>query len=383
MKVNITSRGRYHMFDLAKQMARLGYLNKLYTQYPPWMIEDPIRAKSETFFWNLIPSLMVQRLAPRNLRSKWRYIDRRNLDRWVASRLEPCDVFVWLSGSGLLSQEVAKRKYHALTVCDVGASHAQEWEALVSEECERWGWPYVPVDPQLMQRLLQEYEVCDLIVTPSTFVKQSFLKHGVPEHKVAVVPYGVDLSMFRQIPKEDDVFRVIYVGQMSLRKGIPYLLEAVAALNLPKFEVWLVGARLPETQRFFAQYSDKFRYMGVVPRSELYKYLSQASVFVLASIEEGLALVLAQAMACGLPIIATTNTGAMDLITDGVEGFIVPIRSPEAIRERIVYLYENPAVHSQMAQAALQRAQQMGSWELYGERMAAVYTQGLASLGTK
>ena len=104
-------------------------------------------------------------------------------------------------------------------------------------------------------------------------------------------------------------------------------------------------------------------------------------VFVLASVQEGLATVQGQAMACGLPVIATTNTGGEDLFTNGVEGFIVPIRSPEAIREKVLYLYEHPEVREEMSRAALQRVQQLGGWRDYGEQMVTMYEQALARRG--
>ena len=83
-------------------------------------------------------------------------------------------------------------------------------------------------------------------------------------------------------------------------------------------------------------------------------------------------------MACGLPVIATTNTGGPDIITDGVEGFIVPIRNPNAIREKLLYLYQNPDIRDKMAQAALERVQSVGGWAEYGERSVQAYKQLLA-----
>src|SRR5438094_128830 len=97
-------------------------------------------------------------------------------------------------------------------------------------------------------------------------------------------------------------------------------------------------------------------------------YFSQADALVLPSIEEGLAFVQAQAMACGVPVIATTNTGAEDLFTDGVEGFIVPIRDVAALRERIEILLDDDSRRKTMAEAALRRVQTLGGWNEYGER---------------
>ena len=309
-----------------------------------------------------------------------RYLNRltvKSFDRWMANRLEPCDVFHCLSSFGLRSHRITKERYGALTVCDRGSSHIGFQDEILAEEYLRWGIPYKPIDRVLVDRELQEYNECDLIFVPSTFVYRSFVQKGVPEAKLRKIPYGVDLRMFRPMPKSDDVFRVIYVGALSMRKGIPYLLEALCALPLPKFELWLIGAVQPEIKPFLAKYEGKFRYFGEIPRAELHRYYSQASVFVIASIEEGLALVQAQAMACGIPVIATHNTGAEDLFTDGVEGFIVPIRNTDAIRDRLLQLYHHPDQLLEMAKAALHRVQLLGGWDTYGQRVISCYQEAV------
>ncbi|HWP37037.1 MAG TPA: glycosyltransferase family 4 protein [Gemmatimonadales bacterium] len=114
-------------------------------------------------------------------------------------------------------------------------------------------------------------------------------------------------------------------------------------------------------------YEGRYRSLGIKAWSELPRYFSQASFFVIASIQEGLALVQAQAMASRLPVIATTNTGATDLFTDGVECFIVPIRDPAAIREKVLYLCEHPEAREEMGRAALRRVASLGAWGSYGE----------------
>ncbi len=183
-----------------------------------------------------------------------------------------------------------------------------------------------------------------------------------------MIPLGVDVKMFHPLPKEDKVFRVLYVGTMSLQKGLPYLLEATESVSTKNIDTTLIGSYTKEIQQTFNHYDGKFHYLGVIPRIKLNWHYSQASIFVLASVQDGFGVVLAQAMACGIPIIATTNTGAKDLITDGVEGFIVPIRDPKAIREKILYLYENPDVREQMGQAALKKVQSLGGWDEHGRQ---------------
>jgi glycosyltransferase involved in cell wall biosynthesis len=190
-------------------------------------------------------------------------------------------------------------------------------------------------------------------------------------------PYGVDLAMFHREPKSDSTFRVLFVGTVSLQKGLPYLFEAIAGLGRPDVELLVIGALEAEMRPIIAKYEGTFRYLGAVVRRELHKHYSQASVLVLPSIQEGLALVQAQAMACGVPVIASENTGAADLFTDGVEGFIVPIRDARAIREKILTLYEDPARREQMGEAALARVRKIGGWDDYGDRAAKYYRAAL------
>ena len=103
--------------------------------------------------------------------------------------------------------------------------------------------------------------------------------------------------------------------------------------------------------------------------------MGTSHVLVLPSVEEGLALVQAQAMACGCPVIASENTGASDLFTDGTEGFIVPIRSPEAIAARLQLLADSAVLRERMSRAALERVRAMGGWEQYGDRMLEVFSE--------
>jgi starch synthase len=378
MRVMVGSPGRFHTFDLARELERGGRLLRLFTGYPKWKVDGLPSGRVKSFPWLLAPAMLMGRLGLESFQRRLNRAAIESFDRWMAARLEDCDVFHSLSSFGVASHRAARQRFGALTVCDRGSSHILFQDELLAEEFARWGAHYTPTDRRICERELQEYEECDRIVLPSSFALQTFLARGVPAAKLRKVSYGVDLRLFRPVPKEDDVFRVLYAGALSLRKGIPYLCEALAGLRLLKFEVWLIGHLQPEVRPFLEKYRNSFRHLGAVPRTQLYSYYSQASVLVQPSLEEGLSLVLAQAMACGVPVIATTNTGASDLLTDGAEGFIVGIRDPAAIREKVLYLYEHPERREEMARAALERVKRLGGWTHYGDQMVGVYSQALA-----
>lgn len=114
---------------------------------------------------------------------------------------------------------------------------------------------------------------------------------------------------------------------------------------------------------------------GHIPQPQLKQMMSRSHVMVLPSVEEGLALVQAQAMACGCPVISTTNTGGEDLFTDEVEGFIVPIRNPNAIAERLQLLADHPNLQQQMSIASVERVKKIGGWACYGTTMFELFSK--------
>jgi glycosyltransferase involved in cell wall biosynthesis len=124
-------------------------------------------------------------------------------------------------------------------------------------------------------------------------------------------------------------------------------------LKLPQAELWLIGSLTGEIRPFLAKFSSSAVFhKWPFPESELHKCYSQRSVFCLASIEEGLAMVLPQAMACGLPVSCTTDTSGEDMVWEEQDGFIVPIRNVEALKERIRFFYTNRDACKEMRYSA-------------------------------
>ena len=161
---------------------------------------------------------------------------------------------------------------------------------------------------------------------------------------------------------------MLFAGQVGYRKGIPYLLQAFERFRHPRKRLRIVGGILKEIRPYLEKHlPDRVEILGHVPQAELKRIMSGSHVMVLPSIEEGLALVQGQAMACGCPLISSTNTGGSDLFTPGVEGFEVPIRSAEAIAERLQQLADDPQLQQRMSTAALERVKALGGWHDYGE----------------
>ncbi|NEP28975.1 MAG: glycosyltransferase family 4 protein [Moorea sp. SIO3I6] len=214
-----------------------------------------------------------------------------------------------------------------------------------------------------LERKEQEIQLADHIFVASSITKQSLLDVGVKPEKITVIPYGSPIDYFHPKPKTDKTFRALFIGRVGPRKGVHYLLPAWQQLQLPEAELMMVGINeFPET--WLTPYREIFRYVPSVPHASLNQYYSTANVFVFPSLVEGFGLVLLEAMACGIPVITTPNTAGPDIITDGLEGFIIPIRDIEAIKEKLEWCYRHPQELAEMGRAARRKAEQL-TWGLY------------------
>ena len=175
--------------------------------------------------------------------------------------------------------------------------------------------------------------------------------------------------------KEINFFRIIYTGTVSIRKGILYLLEVFESLNLKNSELFIVGDVDKEISDRISKYKSnpKIRFKNAVKQSELKKFYNISNIFVTCSIEEGLSMVQLQAMACGLPVICTANSGGKEIINDNINGYILPIRNKDLLREKILYLYNNRHICKQMGKNAQKKATTEFSWEIYGQKAISIY----------
>lgn len=376
MKAVVSTIGRFHSVNQALQLQARGALAALFTGYPRFKLRDsgidPDRLRN--WPWLQAPYMALIRYPwfQSHLAGEWAWRAQSMHDRHVAANLPECDVAIVLSGMGLRTGR-AIQKRGGRYVCDRGSSHIGFQDDLQREEYGLHGFVWKGIDPRVKAKELAEYERADAIAVPSSFVRDSFITRGVPADRLRLLPYGGDLSRFRPLGPKDGGFRILFVGQPGIRKGLPYLLRAVRRAGIAGAELVLAGLEQPETAVLLARESGVAATMaGVLRGDDLVREMARASVLVLPSVEDGFGMVMAEAMACGTPVIATTNTGAADLFTDGVEGFIVPIRDPDALADRLVRMAGDPALTAAMGNAARERVRSFGGWDDYGRRLHAV-----------
>jgi starch synthase len=377
----ITS-GRFHHLDLARQLEKRGLLQAICTGYPSWKLrqEGLPFSKIRTFPWLLAPyhAGLGRGLRRFGWAEGYLHLNRICTDKFFARTLRPLpDVLIAMSGHGADFGPRVQAQGGAW-ICERASTHGRHHALVMREEYRRWHIPYHGLLERVLAREDFEYAEADCITIPSRRAEDSLLRYGVPAAKIARVPYGVDLTRFGKTgePPQDE-FRIVYVGALSVRKGIGHLLEAFKLLRHAKKRLTLIGSATPETPALLKNLPENVMVLGHRPQSELVHHLSRSHVFVLCSIEEGLAHVLGQALASGCPVVATAATGAEDLITDGTEGFIIPYPKASDVAAKLEELAQNASRRQAMSDAALRRVQCLGGWDSYGDAME-VLVRGLA-----
>ncbi|WP_183563761.1 glycosyltransferase family 4 protein [Mucilaginibacter sp. SP1R1] len=275
----------------------------------------------------------------------------------------------WSWASLYTINEIQKRKGVAI-VEESGSCNLYQ-NQLLTDEYKRLGLHFsTPTPTFIIEREFKEVKAANYILCPSKYVADSFIMMGgLPHEKFIVIPYGVNLSLFKSLNKVKNTFKIIFVGTIGVRKGLIYLFESLKELRKKiNIECILIGNIEKEFEPIFKKHLYLFTYLGRAKQTDLLNFYNDASVFVLPTLDEGMALVQLEAMACGLPVICTTNSGADTIIEDGIDGFIVPIRDANAITEKITFLYHNKDKREEMSINAEKKAKKF-SWDAYGEKL--------------
>jgi glycosyltransferase involved in cell wall biosynthesis len=283
-------------------------------------------------------------------------------DRFVARALAPADVFQGATGQCLDSFQAA-RTFKARTVLDVVTLHIDYFGQQLDQECADFG-----IRPTLSRsmrhRILEEYRQADLIRVMSQVAKRTFLERGFKEERIVVATPPFPLDEFPEADFNQPVFRACFVGLIEPWKGFHYLIQAFNAADLPDSELVLWGGPGSRSVSSYLR-EQTARNPRIVVRPVEIRQVGYAgvygtsSVLVHPSLSDGFAYVVGEAMACGIPVIVTSCSGAADLVQDGVNGYVIPPRDVSAIRDRLVQLAKDPGLVRKLGAAARQTIQSL------------------------
>jgi glycosyltransferase involved in cell wall biosynthesis len=362
LKIAIATGGRFHVLDLARELGALGHDVRFYSYVPrKRAIKFGLPAQSHVALLPLMfPFLGWEWLRPKLFPAVDENLMVWALNRAVIARLAPCEVFICMSGLFLEAAVYAKRKYGARVFLERGSQHILSQKEIL----EIIPGAQLPSD-FMIHRELAGYELADRIVVPSNHVVESFARQSAAAAKLFKNPYGANLEQFPQqrvVPSDRKT--VLFVGGWSYRKGADVLVDAIRRLDdVRLIHVGGLGdVPFPEDLNF--------THYDPVPQWQLKEFYARAQAFVLASREEGLALVQIQALASGLPLVCTDRTGGLDLAhSPALRARICVVTNEDAksLAGGIAATLEKATVPPGLPLLSA-RDRQLLSWSCYAER---------------
>lgn len=314
-----------------------------------------------------------------------------SLDKHVSSHLKNESkqnvTAVYAYEDGAIESFIMAKKLGLKCIYDLPIAYWEIRRNLMIEEAERFPiWKQtlaggIRDSQKKLERKTRELELADMIIAPSDFVLNSLpawtkgkcihmAPFGSPDTKDATET-STHVSKVKNRP-----LRVLFAGSMGQRKGLGDLFAAMHLLNTSKIELVVMGSLLAPME-FYRKELPNFIYETGRPNAQVLELMQTCDVFCLPSIIEGRALVIQEAMSQGLPVIITPNTGGTDLIIEGKTGFLVPIRSPEIIANRLSWFLENRALIPEMGIMAKSHAARY-TWDNYSNSISSAIKSFLA-----
>ncbi len=362
LKIAIVVPGRFHAFDLTRELLRRGVEVKLFTNHPKWAVRRfGISSGHVRSFW---VEVLFERFFA--LLNKWAMFPFptaffcRWFGRWSAAQIktESWDVVHCWSG-------VAEETFRALEGQRVkrllmrGSAHIRTQSKILREEEQRTGSKVDCPSNWIIEREEREYALADQICVLSRFAYDTFVEEGVPRHKLAVIPLGADLEAFCAAPETVEArcrrilsgkpLHVLTTGSLSFQKGLWDAMQIYRRLSSERFQFTWVGAPSPDAVRFLKAVQRFTDLVPSQPQGRLPQWYARADLFLFPTLQDGYGLVLAQALASALPVLATSNCAGPDLVQEGKNGWILPIRTPEAFVQRLLWCAQHRKELADMA----------------------------------
>jgi glycosyltransferase involved in cell wall biosynthesis len=390
-KVLVAHPGTQHAFYLARQLNRHGLLFRLWTCFA--IAENSLAGR----LCKILPSVFKKKVSNRVIAGiladkikttpwiEWiarlrfdgrksneeRFYHRNRIFQEAISDhdIMSCDLVVGFDTSSWILAKRCK-KLGKKFILDVSIGHPLAKEKIYKELQNRyvlWGSDSAPKKQYLIDVECNEIACSDYIVVPSNFVWATYIENGISSDKIKINQFGTTVFDFIAKPKvvgKEDKIRFLFFGSFTARKGLPLLLAVWSELDTTHAELILAGyGKIPSKVKLPANVTNR----GAIARVQRQSLFDNAHVFVFPSNFEGLAQVQIEAAACGLPLIATFNSGGSELIKNNENGFLIEAEENEALKKAIEYFMHHPDRIEKMGEISRLISERF-SWDAYGDR---------------
>ena len=367
LKIAVIVHGRFYAFDLVRELIKQGHDVTLFTNYPKYIVEKfgipqsyvcsfllhGILSRIFHKLTQLLPSPSLEPLLS-SLFSKWaaKNISKENYDAIHCFSGVAEELFISSPSTSKTVKTLVRASSH-ITV----QKHLLEAEESRANSLVNTSIKIDQPSDWIMGREEREYQLADIIIVLSSFAQTSFIQQGIEANKLSILPLGAQLNVFRpnstviearcQRILSGQPLKVLMVGTFALRKGAIDFVEIAKNAGMD-FQFQFVGARTNDADFLYQTHYQYIDFISRQPQAELPQFYAQSDIFIFTTIEDGYPVVLSQAQAAGLPIIATTNCSAPDIIVDNETGWVLPIRSPDAFIEKLKWCNEHRPELAQM-----------------------------------
>ena len=370
--------GTFHYFDLAKELNSRYMLNKIVSGYPKFKLKKyklPYDKIHSTGIYQVITQTLGRyQSSNKKILDYFNLLNAKQIDRISSSYIKTSDIFLSLSGTGLNTGKkfIESKKMY---ICERASAHVEFCNDIYKEEYDKFNYSYYS-SSEFIERELEEYEQSSFILLPSRFSQQTFTDKGI--FKTKVIDYPASDEYFYPIPKLQnslDQFNVLYVGGLTIRKGLEYLIDAFNKIKFKNKRLHLVGTKTFDF-KFIENKIDHqhTKIYGHLDQSKINILMNKSQLFVLPSLQDGCSIAVSQALKTGLPVIVSENTGNESIIKKNNCGYVVPIRDSNILHDRIDYLIENQHQLKLFSDNAKKFAQNH-TWKNYVDQLIKIIDQ--------
>lgn len=349
LRIALVVHGRFYIFDLARELIRMGHDVVLFTNYPKRVCErfGIPRAQVVNNVVHGVTSRGLMKMFPGGLGGRVERLNNTKFGLWAARAVTdrgPWDVVASMSG---VAEDlfIELKGAHTLCVLERASTHIREQKRILAEEERAGGGCVEQPSDWIIAREEREYELADLVHVLSPSLQQPFIDAGLPLTKLSVLLLGVEINKFMSSAEvieercqrimSGEPLRIICTGTFSRRKGSRIWAELFKTPPGPAALIRFVGSILPDAAAHVTALRPHVQFVSKVPQAELPDHYRWADLFVLPTLEDGFPVVIGQALASGLPVITTTSCGASSIVENGVTGWVIPPASADVLAERI------------------------------------------------
>lgn len=375
--VNTITCGKFHYFNYLEHLYSYKTLNKFYYSHKLSSKNILKSIPKEKLINVWIKEYLVQaQIKYYNFLGNNEFPLYNSLFDYLASiLLDKTDLtHIMLHGTTLKTIKKAK-KYKSIIIGEPVNSHPVQMHTILNEAAEHWGLPLIEELSLQQKNMLTEIKYIDFLLCASNFIAKTYINQGFDKSKIKVIPYAINTSRFSITNTKKSMtnkFKAIFVGQLSLRKGILDLIKAWNELKLHNAELVIIG-RIDKKIEPLLKFDKNINYLGPIPNNKLNDYYNSSNLFIMPSLEDGFGQVCLEAMAAGLPVIVTENTGSKDVVKENYNGVIIPVNDNDKLKEKIEYFYSHRDICKEMGLNANKTAKSKYTWESYADKLDKYY----------